>query len=173
MSVWSQFPPMKPLFRHSRLARVTRRTGPFRTDAPSPAMNRTPALLSCALLSCAMLSAPGALAAAEPECRIEAQTRNTKTVVCNIPFADSPQQFEFVASFSGSHDDTELALQPALDDRSLACGAGSKLESTFEDGDITLNCRFEVSGKVGGHAQFRTRIRWHHAEYETHRLLRR
>ncbi|MDP3872193.1 MAG: hypothetical protein ABIF28_13415 [Pseudomonadota bacterium] len=125
------------------------------------------------LLSCAMLCAASAHAAAEPECRIEAQTRDSKTVVCMIAHADAPQQFEFVAKFSGSHDDTELALQVALDDQSLACDAGSKLASEFEDGDITLNCRFAVSGNVGGKAQFRARIRSYHADFDAHQLLRR
>ncbi|MCQ9375607.1 hypothetical protein NMQ14_15245 [Methyloversatilis sp. XJ19-13] len=131
-------------------------------------MNRT-----LSLLTCAMLFAASAHAGGEPECRIEAQTRDSKTVVCMIPYADVTQPFEFVVKFSGSHDDTELSLQPALDDQALACDAGSKLVSEFEDGDITLKCRFAVSGKGGGKAQFRARVHWHHADYEAHQLLRR
>lgn len=125
------------------------------------------------LLTCAMLCATAAHAGAEPECRIEAQSRDSKTVLCVIAHADSPQPLEFVVKFSGSHDDTELSLQPTLDNQPLGCDAGSKLASEFEDGDIALNCRFAVSGKVGGKAQFRARVRWYHADYETHQLLRR
>ncbi|WP_018410419.1 hypothetical protein [Methyloversatilis thermotolerans] len=112
-------------------------------------------------------------AAPEPACQVESSTPATMDVVCLIPLAAAPQQFEFQATFSGSHDDTRLKIETALDGKSLACDKGSKTESEFEDGDITLNCRFSVSGAQGSTARLKTGLRWSHAEYAEHRLLRR
>ena len=49
----------------------------------------------------------------------------------------------FEAFFVGSHDDSEVALTLAeLNGAPVACRAGSKAASRFEDGDVTLNCIF-------------------------------
>ena len=98
-------------------------------------------------------------------CTEEAQTYDSKVVLCAIPQLTETRSYRFIARFSGGHDDTRASIQTSLDGRPLTCEDGSKTESFAEDGDISLNCRFVLSGAPGIHPSLRVTVRWSHAEY--------
>lgn len=75
------------------------------------------------------------------------------------------QNYTFRAHFTGSHDDTVLSLKAALDGETVACAEGSKTESRFEDGDISLECRFSIANAAGVTSVLGVMLKWHHAQY--------
>ena len=69
---------------------------------------------------------------------------NTQEVqaTCTVAATPAPQALRFKAHFLGSHDDSVVSLKPPLlNNIPMRCGAGSKTESTYEDGEVTLDCR--------------------------------
>ena len=112
----------------------------------------------------------GYAAPSDPTCAVETETYNSKEVLCTIPQTAEPRSYEFTARFSGGHDDTRASIKTTLDAKPLACEDGSKKELFGEDGDVSLLCRFVVSGMSGSQSQLRVTIRWSHAEYTDFRL---
>jgi hypothetical protein len=106
-------------------------------------------------------------------CRVVGQTYDSKEVQCLLPRAEPAGRHEFVARFSGGHDDTQASIVTSLDQQPLACEAGSKKELLGEDGNVTLFCRFSVGAGVGADGVFKATIRWSHAEYTDYQLLDR
>lgn len=120
------------------------------------------ALLVLALTVPAAAGAPGAPTA----CVVQAQTWRSIELACPLN-AVAPQRYRFAARFSGSHDDTTLSLAPTLDGTPLRCDAGSKTDSSGEDGEVVLECRFAPAHATAGHA-LQVRMKWYHATYEGH-----
>lgn len=115
----------------------------------------------------AALAVPAAAApAAPPACIALAKTWQSIELACPLE-AVTPQRYRFSARFSGSHDDTTLSLTPSLDGEPLACDVGSRTDSSGEDGDIVLECRFALTQTAAGNA-LRVRMKWYHATYEGH-----
>ncbi|SCK38880.1 hypothetical protein VAR608DRAFT_3623 [Variovorax sp. HW608] len=112
--------------------------------------------------------------ASQPACSIESQTFDSKDVLCIIPAGEAMQRrFEFIARFSGSHDDTRVSIRPALGGQPLTCEEGSRNELFGEDGDVSLNCRFAVPAAQPTEARLKVTIRWSHAEYTDYALVGR
>jgi len=88
-----------------------------------------------------------------------------RDVTCPITATGAEQRFVFKVNFIGSHDDTVLSMKPALNDQPLACEEGSKLESKFEDGEVSLECRFTVKAQAGTAQALGVAIVWTHAQY--------
>ena len=86
-------------------------------------------------------------------------------VTCTFPASGAGQHFAFRARFTGSHDDTTLSMTAALNQQPLTCEPGSKTSSRFEDGEITLECRFSVSAKAGTKQTLEMNVVWSHAQY--------
>lgn len=100
-----------------------------------------------------------------------------QTFRCVVPPAANVRGVRFEADFSGSHDDTQLALNARAEGAVLACGPGSRTESEREDGDVRLTCRLTVGtaaaapgGVIAGKA-FEIEVRRYHAEPAGWRLL--
>jgi hypothetical protein len=88
-----------------------------------------------------------------------------RDVTCAFPASGADQRFAFKVKFLGSHDDTELSMTAALNQQSLSCEPGSKMSSRFEDGEISLECRFSVKAKAGSKQILEMHIVWTHAQY--------
>jgi carbon monoxide dehydrogenase subunit G len=116
-------------------------------------------------LLAAMAGAPSATAQAIPPCQT-VQARHDRLAV-RCPWPADAMGLRFEAHFAGSHDDTEASLAATLDGTPLACAAGSKtrIDSTQDEGDVTLSC--QLSAPVGGGAarQLVFQLRWYHARY--------
>jgi len=98
-----------------------------------------------------------------PHCEAPDAPGDTRDITCALPGSGVPQRFLFSADFSGSHDDTTLSLEATLDGAPLACAPGSKTDSSFEDGQVRLACRFTVSAGPG--RTLAVALRWRHAQY--------
>lgn len=135
-----------------------------------PYPHRSPAVVQGLL--CAMLAAltPAALAeapAAAPRplaCEPPRFGRDTLSLVCPLGDAAVPQRMHIKVHFTGSHDDTTAALQVSLGDAPVACDPGSKTSTEFEDGDVTLDCRFTVPAGPGAATLLRASAKWFHAQ---------
>ena len=111
-------------------------------------------------------SAAPATTALTPQCESKAPKFGDKRdVTCAFPASGTDQRFAFKVKFLGSHDDTELSMTAALNQQPLSCEPGSKTSSRFEDGEITLECRFSVNAKVGSNQILEMHIVWTHAQY--------
>lgn len=110
--------------------------------------------------------------AAELTCSIQSQAFDSQEIACAIPVATEFQHFEFVARFSGGHDDTRASIEPAIDGKPLSCSPDSKLELFGEYGDVSVYCRFTVPSSKNSSALSVT-IRWSHAQYTDFELVSR
>ena len=89
---------------------------------------------------------------------------------CTLDAIAAPQRVTFKVRFTGSHDDTTASLQVALDDAAVACEAGSKTSTEYEDGDVTLECRFGAPARSGNTMNLRASAKWFHADYVSHEI---
>ncbi len=93
-----------------------------------------------------------------------------EVIDCLIAAATESRDYVLRVSFSGSHDDTFLALvNPTLDGRELPCASGSKTKADFEDGDVVLSCRLTLPA-VAQAMTLTTRVNFEHAQYEGFRF---
>ena len=83
---------------------------------------------------------------------------------CPIVAKETAQRYRFVANFGGSHDDTKLSLVATLDGAPVACTAGSKSSSRYEDGDIRLDCGLELKTAAGTRHVWAVKVQWYHAQ---------
>lgn len=106
-----------------------------------------------------------------PPCESTTPRNERREVACTLgtDWASRPLRFE--ARFSGSHDDTTLSLAATLDGRPLACGPGSKTASEYEDGDISLSCRFTLPDSSAKPPVLRVLLSWYHAQYTDFTLV--
>jgi hypothetical protein len=94
-----------------------------------------------------------------------------REIACELRSVAKGDRFQFVARFSGSHDDTSASIALRMDDAPLACEPGSKVSLFAEDGDVSLECTFAVPREGTGTVV--ARVRWHHAWYVDATLERR
>lgn len=105
-------------------------------------------------------------------CRTIERTFNSLEVACAMPAPPKTSAIEFVARFSGGHDDTLVTIAPRVGEQTAPCEDGSKLRSFGEDGDIELRCTItRAPGDVP--AELGVLIRWSHAEYTDHAFATR
>ncbi|MEJ0038093.1 MAG: hypothetical protein WDO68_18780 [Gammaproteobacteria bacterium] len=120
------------------------------------------------LLICAQCALPAladtATAGVKAQCESRAPEFDGK-VTCTFLSSGADQRFAFKARFLGSHDDTTMSMTAALNQQPLSCEPGSKMSSRFEDGEITLECRFSVNTKAGSKQTLEMNIEWSHAQY--------
>jgi hypothetical protein len=130
-------------------------------------MRSIAALVVLALPGLAMADgADTAIAAGKPKCESRTPRADRRDISCSLTASGTAQRFRVKAHFSGSHDDTTASLTPTLDERPLACEAGSKTSLTGEEeGDVTLECRFSITQPAGAKQVLRVLLSWHHARY--------
>jgi hypothetical protein len=88
-----------------------------------------------------------------------------ESVECLIDSTGTTQRFSFKINFSGGHDDTTASMTASLDGLPLICEEGSKTTIEGEFGDVSLECRFAVTGKPGEKRILKFSPSWRHAEY--------
>jgi hypothetical protein len=57
-----------------------------------------------------------------------------------------------------------------LNGKPLTCASGSLLSSEFEDGDISLVCKFSLPPGTDTARMLRANFKWFHAEYVDYEL---
>ena len=130
-------------------------------------MRRAALFLSC------LCHLPGHAATLPPSCGVASRTFDSMEVLCLVAPEAQPRHLAFIARFAGGHDDTRVSIQTSLAGQPLACDDGSKLESFAEDGDLSLQCRFAVTGGAAGDARLQVVIRWSHAQFTDYELMDR
>lgn len=92
--------------------------------------------------------------------------------LCTLPATTATKAARFKAHFLGSHDDSVVSLKfAALDGTRVACAAGSKTESRFEDGEVTLDCGFAVAPANTSSRRLKVAIALHHLQLDRTVLL--
>lgn len=102
---------------------------------------------------------------AQAHCESPDPPGDLREVRCTLEATGSPQAFRFTADFGGSHDDTTLEMRATLDGAPLACAAGSKMSSSYEDGNVRLECRFTLAAAAGTRHALGVTLSWRHAQY--------
>jgi hypothetical protein len=97
-------------------------------------------------------------------CETTKETWNSREVTCAIAPSSAPRTYRLAASFTGSHDDTQLELRALLNEQPLTCAEGSKTASVGEDGEVTLECRF-VAPAQNATQVLKAVLTFRHAEY--------
>ncbi|MGQ3052958.1 MAG: hypothetical protein ACT6S0_14345 [Roseateles sp.] len=116
-----------------------------------------PVLLLAVLtpMASAAPSVPAALA-----CQSTVLNDEQAEAVCSLPGSFAGKDVRFKAHFLGSHDDSIVSLRlPTLNGAPVICRPGSKTESRFEDGEVTLDCGFVAPEKP---ASVKVNISLHH-----------
>lgn len=112
-----------------------------------------------------------ALAAAPLACESVTLSERAAEAVCTLPATTAPKAVRLQAHFLGSHDDSEVSLQSTeLDGARVECRVGSKTESRFEDGEVTLDCRFTTVAGSSSH-RLKVRIALHHLQLDRTELV--
>lgn len=128
-----------------------------------------------ALLLLAALTAPVAGASElhpAPECQSTVLNDEEAEAVCALPArAPGGRTVRFQAHFLGSHDDSLVSLRlVTLNGAAIDCKEGSKTESRFEDGEVTLVCAItEPASGAGG--EVKAKISLHHLQLHKVALL--
>jgi len=84
---------------------------------------------------------------------------------CPLTANGSAQQLRFKATFSGSHDDTQLSMNLSLDGLPVSCDKSSKTWRNGEDGDVSLECNFVFEAAAGTKKILRATVNVYHAEF--------
>jgi hypothetical protein len=84
---------------------------------------------------------------------------------CPLTASGAEQRLRFKADFSGGHDDTAASIAFTLDGAPLACNQGSKTSLFGEDGDISLECHFALTGPPGTQRLLGATVKFSHAEF--------
>lgn len=117
------------------------------------------AMLSSIVAHSALADTPTASA-----CETTKAEWNSREVTCAIAPGTEKQTYRFAATFTGSHDDTQLDLRASLNDEPLTCADGSKTTSMGEDGEVTLECRFVAPAHTAAQG-LKAVLTFRHAEY--------
>jgi hypothetical protein len=107
---------------------------------------------------------------AVPSCQVTAKTRASQSIQCDLRASNPTTSFLLKVNFSGSHDDTRLSMEPLLNGKPLTCAPGSLLSSEFEDGDISLVCKFSLPPGTDTARLLSANFKWFHAEYVDYEL---
>jgi hypothetical protein len=91
--------------------------------------------------------------------------------VCVVPRSMASNTFRFKAHFLGSHDDSTVSIRwTQLDGMPVACRPGSKTESRFEGGEVTLDCGFMAAARSADR-RLEIKISLHHLQLDRTELL--
>jgi hypothetical protein len=119
------------------------------------------------LIAFPVLAAESALLATmpPPRCVTQPSPGDLLTVTCPLPAASTDRRYRFKVDFAGGHDDTMAAIALTANGEPIACGEGSKTRLMGEDGDVSLECRFRLSGTFRESTDIGAVIKWSHAQY--------
>lgn len=118
------------------------------------------------VVAAAMLPAAAFAADVAPRCESSAAGREKLDVACSLRALAAAKRYRFTAHFSGSHDDTRLAMAVTLDGAPLTCEPGSKTSLDGEDGDVSLDCIVPAAAQPAAATRvLRVRLSWWHALY--------
>lgn len=98
-------------------------------------------------------------------CESAASPGDTRDIKCALNASGSLQRFRFKAHFSGGHDDTIASMTATLNGVPLTCEEGSKTSLRFEEGNVSLECRFSIAEKAGTDPILGVVLLWSHAQY--------
>lgn len=113
----------------------------------------------------------GSALAASLVCESVVLNEQEASAVCMLPATTATKAARFKVRFLGSHDDSVVSLKSVeLDGVRLACSAGSKTESRFEDGEVTLDCGFAAPANVSNR-RLNVTIALHHLQLDRSELL--
>lgn len=101
----------------------------------------------------------------------DSESGDAREFTCPLETPASLQRYRFKANFSGSHDDTTMSMAATLNGAPLTCEAGSTTSRRFEDGDVSLDCRFSVEGSAGAQNVLGVNLVWSHAQYTDFELI--
>lgn len=130
------------------------------------------------MLGCAFFGTP-ALAAETTaggdtnlsKCDEQAAGGDRRNIVCSITDSMSERRVQFIAKFSGGHDDTMASMSLSFDGAPLTCDPGSKTDLMGEDGDVILECKFFIAPNSGKARVLRAEVKWSHTEYSGFDLI--
>lgn len=132
--------------------------------------------LTSRLLSAFLIAALAPAASAAPavpaalSCQVTTLNDEQANAACALPALLAGKDVRFKAHFLGSHDDTKVSFKSLLlGDVSVACREGSKTASTFEDGDVTLDCAFRLPATLP--EQLKVQIAMHHLQLDRTELV--
>lgn len=122
----------------------------------------TTALLSMVVGMC------GSSALADPlACESVPLNEQEAEAICTLPATTATRAARFKAHFLGSHDDSVVSLKSVqLDGTPVACASGSKTESRFEDGQVTLDCGFLAATDSSSNRRLKVRVALHHLQLD-------
>ena len=110
-----------------------------------------------------LLFAPLLAHAGKLPCDVPEQPGDVREAQCAIAATDRAQALSFKVLFAGGHDDTSASMTLKLDGQPMTCDPGSKTRLFAEDGNVFLECRFQLpAGKP--HA-LGADVVWSHAQY--------
>lgn len=84
---------------------------------------------------------------------------------CPLEATGAAQRFRVKANLAGSHDDTTASITSTLNDAPIVCDAGSKTQLMGEDGDVSLECKFQIMEKSGTKLLLGVSLLWSHAQF--------
>lgn len=117
-------------------------------------------------MASAATSVPAALA-----CQSTTLTDERAEAACTLPGSLVGKEVRFKAHFLGSHDDSKVSfLSVMLNETPVACRTGSKTESRFEDGEVTLDCGFTAPAATAT-ASVKVSISLHHLQLDKTELV--
>jgi hypothetical protein len=108
---------------------------------------------------------------AKSECRSTVLNDEEAEAVCAMPTSQTDRAVRFQARFLGSHDDSLVSLRVVtLSGVPVTCKEGSKTESRFEDGEVTLDCAV-ISPAPRSSGELKVKISMHHLQLDKTELL--
>jgi hypothetical protein len=119
-------------------------------------------LLAAPLLAIGMQAAS---AETKITCESPPAPGDLREIRCPLVASGNAQRFRFKANFSGGHDDTRASLKASLDDSPLACDPDSKTSLFGEEGDISLECGFSMTGNADRVHILTVTLLWSHTQY--------
>ena len=144
----------------------------FKARDPSSASRWLPLPLLLLLLAqlSPMAGATPAVSAASV-CQSAAPNDEEATAVCALPVSLAGKNVRFKARFLGSHDDSKVSIRSVtLNGMPVTCRTGSKTESSFEDGVVTLDCGFGVPAAPAGDP-IKVQMSLHHLQLDLTELV--
>ena len=142
----------------------------FKARDPSSASRWLPLLLLLLNQLSPVAGATPAVSAASV-CQSAAPNDEEATAVCALPVSLAGKNVRFKARFLGSHDDSKVSIRSVtLNGMPVTCRTGSKTESSFEDGEVTLDCGFGVPAAPAGDP-IKVQMSLHHLQLDLTELV--
>lgn len=129
------------------------------------------AVLALACIPLSEAAEPGAAPASNPthkhlNCDAPAMPGDSREIKCPVVGTGTPEQYRFVVSFLGGHDDTSASFKAFENGQPLACDKNSKLSLFGEDGEVSLFCNFSLKHDAGSAHAVSFSVVWSHAQYD-------